>query len=88
MNAAFLILFGLLQVADIHTTLKALELGKREANPFLAKLFTKYDPLAVMVITKAVAVWLLWYVDAWLITMACCALYVWVVINNWKVVRS
>ena len=88
MNTAFLVLFILLQIGDVWTTLQALKLGKREANPLLAKLFQHFDPLGVMVVTKVFAVWALWYVDFYLITMACCALYVWVVINNWKVIRG
>jgi hypothetical protein len=87
MNLAFLALFALLNVADVWTTLKALEMGKREVNPLLAKLFQHFDPLGVMVMTKVFAVWALWYADLYLVTMAMCALYVYVVINNWKVIR-
>ena len=41
-----------------------------------------------MVVFKVAATWLLWYADMYLITMAMCALYVWVVINNWKVIQD
>jgi len=87
MNTAFLILFILLNVADIWTTLRALELGKREVNPFLAWMFKRFDPLGVMVITKVLAVYFLWLADIYFITAAACALYVWVVLNNWDVIQ-
>ena len=88
MNTAFLILFMLLQIADIWTTDKALAMGKREANPLLNWLFQRFDPVGTMVVMKVAATWLLWYADMYLITMAMCALYVWVVINNWKVIQD
>ena len=88
MNNAFIILFILLNVADIWTTLRALELGKREINPFLAWMFKRFDPLGVMVGTKVLAVWLLWYIDVYFITTAACALYVWIVLNNWDVIQG
>lgn len=88
MNTLFLVIFILLNVADVWTTLKALEMGKREANPFLAWMFKRFDPLGVMVSTKVLAVWLLWYVDLYFITAGVCALYVWVVLNNWNVIEK
>jgi len=88
MNLAFLALFALLNVADVWTTLKALEMGKREANPLLNWLFQRLDPIGVMVSMKVAATWLLWYADIYFVTAACCALYVWVVINNWKVIEE
>jgi hypothetical protein len=87
-NTAFLLLFILLQIADIWTTDKALALGKREANPLLNYLFQRFDHIGVMVSMKVAAAWLLWYADIYFVTAACCALYVWVVINNWKVIEG
>lgn len=87
MNTVFLIIFILLQIADIWTTLRALELGAREMNPLLNWLFQRFDALPVMVIVKLIGLWVLWYVDAYLLTMACCVVYLWVVLNNWKVIR-
>jgi len=87
-NTAFVMLFILLQIADIWTTLRALELGHREVNPILAKLFLRFEPLAVMVMLKLPAVWLLSYLGSYLLTMTACAVYVWVVISNWKVIRG
>ena len=88
MNTAFLILFMLLQIADIWTTDKALALGKREANPLLNWLFQRFDHIGVMVVMKVAAAWLLWYADIYFVTAGVCALYVWVVINNWKVIEG
>ncbi len=47
MNTGLLILFCVLQAADVYTTLTVLKQGGRELNPLLAKLFEKADPLAV-----------------------------------------
>ena len=88
MNTAFLILFMLLQIADIWTTDKALALGKREANPLLNWLFQRFDPVGVMVVMKVAAAWLLWYADLYFVTAGVCALYVWVVLNNWNVIKG
>ncbi len=88
MNTTFLLLFIALQIADIWTTLRALELGHREVNPILAKLFLRFEPLAVMVTLKLPAVWLLSYLDSYLLTMAACVVYMWVVINNWNVIKG
>jgi hypothetical protein len=41
-----------------------------------------------MVVMKVAATWLLWYADLYLVTAACCALYVWVVVNNWNVIKD
>ena len=87
-NTAFLILFMLLQIADIWTTDKALAMGKREANPLLNWLFQRFDPVGVMVVMKVAAAWLLWYADLYFVTAGVCALYVWVVLNNWKVIKG
>jgi hypothetical protein len=88
MNTVFLAVFVLLQIADVWTTHKALKMGKREANPFLARLFKYFNPVKVMVLVKSVAVVLLWVADIPIVTAAACALYVAVVINNYKVISK
>ena len=88
MNTAFLIIFFLLQIADIWTTDRGLKLGKREANPVLNWLFQRFDPVGTMVVMKVAATWLLWVANFYFVTAALCALYVWVVINNWNVLRA
>jgi len=87
-NTAFLIIFFLLQIADIWTTDRALKLGKREANPLLNWLFQRFDPVGTMVVIKVAATYLLWVADIYFVTAACCALYVWVVLNNYGVIKG
>jgi len=88
MNTVFLVIFVVLQGLDIWTTHKALKMGKREANPFLARLFEYFNPVKVMVLVKSVAVILLWYVGFWFLTAALCVMYLWVVDNNRRVIQS
>jgi len=88
MNGLFLAIYVALQVADVWTTHKALQMGKREANPFLARLFEYFNPVKVMVLVKSFAVALLWVADIPIVTAAACALYVAVVINNYKVISK
>jgi hypothetical protein len=85
MNTSLLIIFCLLQAADVYTTLTVLKQGGRELNPILAKLFTRFDPLAVMVGIKLVGVWALWYVNSWMLTLAACGVYAYVVNQNYGV---
>jgi hypothetical protein len=84
MNTGLLILFCLLQAADVYTTLTVLKQGGRELNPVLAKLFAKFDPLAVMVAAKLAGVWALWYVNLWWLTLAACCVYAYVVNRNYR----
>ena len=85
MNTGLLILYVLLQAADVYTTLTVLKQGGRELNPMLAKLFAKFDPLAVMVGIKLVGVWALWYVNSWMLTISACVVYAYVVNQNYGV---
>jgi len=84
----FLFIYCVLQVLDIWTTLTALKQGGREMNPVLAKAFTYADPLAVMVVIKLVGVWALWWADMYALTALMCAMYVYVVFNNFDVIQS
>jgi len=89
MNTGLLILYVLLQAADVYTTLTVLKQGGRELNPLLAKLFEKADPLAVMVGIKLAGVWALWYVNLWWLTLAACCVYAYVVNRNyWEMTRG
>jgi len=83
-NTGLLALFCLLQAADVYTTLTVLKQGGRELNPVLAKLFAKFDPLAVMVGIKLAGVWALWYVNSWMLTLAACVVYAYVVNCNYR----
>jgi hypothetical protein len=87
-NTAFLVIFAVLQVLDIWTTLTALKLGGREVNPVLAKLFNYADPLAVMVAIKLAGVWALWWLDNYFVTGLLCAVYLYVVDQNLAVVKK
>lgn len=84
----FLVIFVLLQVLDIWTTLVALERGHREMNPVLAKAFQYAEPLVVMVVIKLAGVWALWWVDMYWLTGLMCAMYLFVVNNNLDVIQS
>ena len=84
MNTGLLALFCLLQAADVYTTLTVLKQNGRELNPVLAKLFAKFDPLAVMVGIKLAGVWALWYVNLWWLTLAACCVYAYVVNRNYR----
>jgi len=85
-NTGLLALFCLLQAADVYTTLTVLKQGGRELNPVLAKLFAKFDPLTAMVSVKLVGVWALWYVNSWMLTLAACCVYAYVVNRNyWEI---
>ncbi len=83
MNTGWLIVFVLLNAADIYTTHTVLKQGGRELNPILAKLFEKFDPIVVMVSLKLAAVWALWYLNVYWVTALACAVYLYVVVNNW-----
>ena len=86
MNTGLLILFCLLQAADVYTTLTVLKQGGRELNPVLSKLFAKFDPLAVMVGIKLAGVGAVWYVNLWWLTLAACCVYAYVVNRNyWEI---
>jgi hypothetical protein len=82
-NTGWLIVFVLLNAADIYTTHTVLKQGGRELNPILAKLFEKFDPIVVMVSLKLAAVWALWYLNVYWVTALACAVYLYVVVNNW-----
>jgi len=82
-NTGWLIVFVLLNAADIYTTHTVLKQGGRELNPVLAKLFEQFDPIVVMVTLKLAAVWALWYLNVYWVTALACAVYLYVVVNNW-----
>lgn len=56
-----------LQIADTVTTLLGLKAGAVEGNPLMRWAFARTgNPLAVLVVSKALAVWALWYfAPAW-----------------------
>ena len=84
----FLVIFVLLQILDIWTTMTALKQGHREMNPVLAKAFTYAEPLVVMVVIKLAGVWALGWVDMYWLTGLMCAMYLFVVNNNLDVIQG
>ncbi|HCB48980.1 MAG TPA: hypothetical protein DEP47_05530 [Chloroflexi bacterium] len=84
------ILFTALQLGDIYTTHTALKQGGRELNPVLAYLFGKFGHMPVLVVSKVIAVSLvyLYVLNVPIILGILSALYVYVVFNNYKQIRK
>lgn len=91
---ALLILFGVLQLADVVTTLRAFARNPAayEANPALRWLMRLLGPLPALIVVKAVAIAAVVTLGlthprapvALAITGALCAFYIWLVWNNWR----
>lgn len=86
-----LYLLILLQVADIVTTIIALQGPAHESNPVLKKLMDKIGVLPALLIVKGLAIAFFWYFQAmipqavfWLL----CAFYVYIVYNNLMTIRK
>lgn len=84
-----LILFGILQLADIYTTHTVLRQGGREVNPLLNVLFGKFGHIAVLVAFKGAVIFLAFafLADQPYILGGLCALYLAVVIHNWRQIK-
>ena len=89
--ATFAILIGL-QVIDVASTLYALKLGAKEANPLVAKAMAWFDnPLVALLVLKGAVIGLVaWQYDIIHVGVlaALCAFYVWVIWNNWSIIRK
>jgi Domain of unknown function (DUF5658) len=84
-----LILFTILQVADLATTVYGLSHGDVERNPLLATIFAKFGVLEPMVIAKAVAVFVAWeYVRMEAALIVVNLIYIGIIFNNVKTLRS
>lgn len=81
-----LLLYIGLQAADMWSTVTALKQGHREANPLLAKFFERFPPVPVMLAIKIPGVWALWWADMALLTASVCAVYIYVIVNNLRVI--
>ena len=81
-----------LNIVDVYTTARALALGAREANPVMRKLMDRLGIVPALLLSKAVALGILWWqIDhPWMpyVLSALCALYVYVVANNMRVIRA
>ena len=89
-NYILLAIFIALQCGDFYTTYTIIKTGKgHEANPVLATLMAKLDMAGVLAFFKlaciliGVALLQYWYALALLDI-----LYVWVIYNNFKVLRG
>lgn len=88
MTELLLVVFIVLQGLDMYTTIVALKQGAIERNPFLGWLFNWFPPLVVMTVIKACGVAALVWADSFYVNIIACAVYAWVVINNWKVIKD
>lgn len=83
-----LILFALLQVADIFTTWKVLSQGGRELNPVMAWVMGRLGVLPGLVLAKLALLGLLVSCPPNLMVMAgLCVLYAAVVVRNWRLIK-
>lgn len=85
------VLTALLQAADVYTTLRALKLGGREANPLIKRLMDAIGVKEALLLVKIAALIPLWVfrdltpVWAWAFLVA---FYGWVLWNNAGVIRK
>jgi hypothetical protein len=89
-NGLLFALFVLLQCGDFYTTYIIIKTGKgREANPFVAKAI---DELGLEVGLGFVKLWAIgitcFLVSYWYALAILDILYIWVVYNNFKVLRG
>lgn len=83
------LIFIALQIADAVITVKALNKGKAEANPFLVWVFDYFGPVPSLVIVKTAVVvlfGLLGY-DTWMMILFC-VIYSFVVAHNMRVLSK
>jgi hypothetical protein len=87
-----LTLFAALQVADGISTFVFLRKGVLEANPVLAYLFQRIDPLAALIGIKSAAVWAAYAtmgVPYWKeCVLTFCVVYTVVVVNNIRLILN
>ena len=81
-----------LQVIDVASTLYALKLGAKEMNPFVAKAMGWFDnPLVALLVLKGAVIglvaWQYAIIPAEVLALLC-AFYVWVIWNNWSIIRK
>ena len=89
------VLFAILQVLDIITTIKAIDSGKgAEANPIIKAVMNKIGTAPALLISKAVIVGgmasaVYFFPSTALIVSlgVVICLYGWVIWNNWKLVK-
>jgi hypothetical protein len=88
-----LFIFILLQILDVVTTKVCLDNGNTEANIFMSKLMDKMGILPTLILIKSIviafaclSVYISVYTVWFLIAMN--LFYIWVVLNNFKVLKD
>jgi hypothetical protein len=89
-NYILLAVFIALQIGDFYTTYTIIKTGKgHEANPILARLFDKINYPTGLVIFKGLCIVIGFFLlPYWYALALLDILYVWVVYNNFKVLRG
>ena len=92
MSIALLIIFIIIQVADVYTTYRGLKLGADEASPLGAPLFKLIGFWPTTLLLKGAFIALATAADivvpgGWMIVAMLIAVGVYVLWNNFKVVR-
>lgn len=92
-NYILLVIFIILQLADLYTTYTIIKTGKGyEANPLLAWIFDRIGYVYGLLIFKGLAIAIGLYViqfwNGYYVLAPLVALYTWVVYNNYKVLNK
>jgi len=89
-NYILLAIFIALQCGDFYTTYTIIKTGKgHEANPILATLMAKFDMAGVLAFFKLGAILIgIMLMPYWYALALLDALYIWVVYNNYKVLKG
>ena len=89
-NYILLAIFIALQCGDFYTTYTIIKTGKgHEANPILATLMAKLDMAGVLAFFKLACIGIGFILMPYWWTLAGLnALYIWVIYNNYKVLKS
>ena len=89
-NGLLFAFFALLQCGDFYTTYTIIKTGKgHEANPILAKIFDKIGYPTGLAIVKGLAIVIgFLLLPYWYVLTGLNVLYIWVIYNNYKVLKS
>ena len=89
-NYILLVIFIALQCGDFYTTYTIIKTGKgHEANPVLAWIFNKIGYTSGLAIFKGLCIAIgIVLLPAWYALAALDILYIWVIWNNYKVLKS
>jgi len=88
------IIFVILNILDIYTTLKILEHGGREKNPVVRKFIEWLKPFPALILVKAVMILAVFFAIKYIGNYSYYLLgfgngiYIWVIINNFRVLKK